>query len=134
MHTRKSYQIVLFIVIMIMLNYLGKITANYFSLPVWMDSLGTVIAAYVCDPFCGAVVGMCGNIMYGFKDPVAVVYGLTSIVIGVTVGVTARKKMFESVFGTLTVSVIVTLFSVLTSLLPEINFFVSFVKIIIILI
>ncbi len=115
MHTRKSYQIVLFIVVMIMLNYFGKITANYFSLPVWMDSLGTVIAAYVCDPFCGAVVGMCGNIMYGFKDPVAVVYGLTSIVIGVTVGVTARKKMFESVFGTLTVSVIVTLFSVLIS-------------------
>ena len=115
MSKRNNHEIAAFTIFMIIINYLGKLMANHFSLPVWMDSLGTVVAAYVCDPFCGAVVGFSSNLLYGLKDPSAVIYGLTSIIIGVTVGIMARKKMFESVFGTLTVSVIVTLFSVVIS-------------------
>lgn len=61
MHNRKSYQIATFAVLMITFNYCGRMLADHFSLPIWMDSLGTVIATYVCDPFCGAVVGLTGN-------------------------------------------------------------------------
>lgn len=115
MSTRKGYKIVLFIIIMIMINYCGKICASHYTLPIWMDSFGTVLAAYVCDPFCGAVVGLTGNILYGFRDPMTIVYGITSIAIGLSVGIAARKGLFESLFGTLTASVIVTLFSVIIS-------------------
>ncbi len=115
MESRKNYKIVLFVIIMIMINYYGKVFAYRFSLPVWFDSLGTVLTAYICDPFCGAVVGMAGNIMYGIQDPLSYLYALTSVSIGVIVGICARKKMFDTVFGTLSVSVIVTLFSVIIS-------------------
>ena len=115
MSKRKSHEIVLFIIFTILINYAGKAFAEHYSLPVWMDSFGTVLAAYVCDPFCGAVVGIASNVMYGFKDPLALAYGLTSITIGFSVGISAKKKLFESLFGTLTASVIVTMFSVMIS-------------------
>ena len=82
MSKRKNYEIVLFVIITMMINYIGKALAEYYSLPIWMDSVGTVLAAYVCDPFCGAVVGLAGNIMYAFRDPLSLLYGITSIAIG----------------------------------------------------
>lgn len=115
MSTRRGYKIAIFITIMILANYFGKAIGEYYSLPIWMDSFGTVLAAYVCDPFCGAVVGMTANIIYGFSNPISMLYGITSIAIGVTVGYAARKGLFETLFGTLTASVIVTLFSVVIS-------------------
>ena len=123
MSTRKSYKIISFIFIMIMINFWGKIIAHAYSLPVWMDSVGTVFAAYVCDPFCGAVVGLAGNLMYGIWEPVSIFYGITNIIIGISVGYCARKKMFESLFGTLSASVLVTLFSVAIS--TPINLFTN---------
>ncbi|MBQ8085287.1 MAG: HD domain-containing protein [Lachnospiraceae bacterium] len=115
MITRKTYKIAIFIVLMILINYFGKVIAAYYSLPIWMDSIGTVYAAYVCDPFCGAIVGLAGNIMYGIKDTTSFIYGITSVAIGVSVGIAAKKNLFDSLFGTLTASVIVTLFSVMIS-------------------
>lgn len=121
MNTRKSYEISLFIIIMIMLNFCGKVIANNFSLPLWLDSVGTVFAAYICDPFCGAVVGFAGNLMYGIKDPISIIYGITNITIALCVGYAVKKKWFDTVFGTLTASVMVTFFSVVIS--TPINYF-----------
>ena len=115
MSQRKTYQIVLFVISMILFNYFGKMIANHYSLPVWMDSLGTVTAAYVCDPFCGAIVGLTLNLAYGFQDPTSFLYGLTSIAIGISAGICARKKLCESLFGILTSSVIITMCSVAIS-------------------
>ena len=115
MKDRKGYKIAIFIIVMIMINFVGKIISSLLTLPVWMDSLGTVLTAYICDPFCGAVVGLASNIMYGVRDSLSVLYGLTSIAIGISVGIMAKKKFFDTVFGTLTASVIVTIFSVIIS-------------------
>ncbi|MCR5544289.1 MAG: HD domain-containing protein [Eubacterium sp.] len=115
MNTRKSYKVIIFIAIMILIDFFGKVIAREYSLPIWMDSMGTCITAYVCDPFCGAVVGFASNLMYGIKAPLEMLYGLTNIAIGITVGICARKKMFDTLFGTLSVSIIVTFFSVLIS-------------------
>jgi energy-coupling factor transport system substrate-specific component len=115
MKNSKNSEIAVFVVMMIMVNYVGKAIANAYSLPIWMDSLGTVLAAYVCDPFCGAIVGLTVNMAHGFQDPQTLLYGLTSIAIGVTAGICARKKWFETLFGILTSSVLITLFSVTIS-------------------
>ena len=54
----KNYQVVLFVVLNIAINYAGKEVAEYFQWPVWLDTAGTVIAAYVLGPLAGAVAGM----------------------------------------------------------------------------
>ena len=69
-----------------MLNVGGRIFASYFELPFWLDSFGTVLAAYMGGPVVGSMVGVTGNIIYGLYKDVTFIYGLTSIAIGIIVG------------------------------------------------
>lgn len=60
----KLYIVSLFIALCILFNLAGKCAAEWFNLPLWLDSLGTVAAAYVCGPVCGVIVGVTLNIVY----------------------------------------------------------------------
>lgn len=41
----------------VLVNFLGKRFAAALALPLWLDCVGTVFAAYVLGPVSGAVVG-----------------------------------------------------------------------------
>ena len=58
MSEKKWYKISLFVGICVLINYAGKIFAQNLQLPLFLDSFGTVVAAYVLGPLCGAMVGM----------------------------------------------------------------------------
>ncbi|MBO6140701.1 MAG: HD domain-containing protein [Ruminococcus sp.] len=112
---RKLFAVILMLVC-IALNYFGRVMSETFDLPVWADSFGTVLSAYAFGPVCGAVVGVIGNGLYGIlNDTNALFYTLTSAAIGIIVGLSARKKRFDTLFGTISVSVMVTLVSVIIS-------------------
>ena len=122
MTLKKWYQISIFIAVCIILNYAGKEFAKALDLPLWLDSFGTILTAYALGPFCGAVVGLAGNLVYGLQTPFSFVYGITSIFIGIIVGITAKKKVFDTLFGAMTVSVIVTVSSIIIS--TPLNWFI----------
>ena len=62
--------VIMFIVLCcVMVNFAGKHSAVNNELPLWLDSLGTVFAAYVLGPISGAIVGCSTNIIYYFWDP-----------------------------------------------------------------
>ena len=113
---KKWYLVSLFVLFCILLNCLGKTFADFYELPFWLDSLGTVLASYVLGSVCGAIVGVAMNILYSGQDAISYVYSITSIAIGMITGFAARKKLFESFFGTMTVSVLITLVSTVVSL------------------
>ena len=115
MTVKKWYSISIIVTVCILLNYAGKAFANHYQLPLWLDSTGTVITAYLLGPACGAIVGASVNIIYGFQHPVSFAYALTNIAIGVIVGLSSRKKRFDTLFGTFTASVLVTLAAVAIS-------------------
>ena len=115
MKMRKNYEICLLIVGCILINYVGKLGANLFSLPFWFDSIGTVFAAYVYGPFCGAVVGATGNIISSLHFHNDLFYGLTNIMVGITVGLCAKKGFLKNIFGVLSTAFLVTIFSVMIS-------------------
>lgn len=112
---KKWYQISLFVIACIFINLAGKTFADYCSLPLWLDSFGTVLVAYALGPVCGSIVGVTMNILYSASDPVSYIYSLTSIAIGVIVGLLARRKWFDTLFGTISASVLVTFFAVAVS-------------------
>ena len=74
------------------INYLGKLFASVLKLPLWLDSIGTCIGAVLGGPVIGAVCGAANNLIYGFTtgDTITLVYALTSLGIGVAVGIMAR--------------------------------------------
>lgn len=99
MKNQKSYLVSLFIAICIIINYLGKIISSHFCLPVWLDSLGTVLTAYTLGPVCGAIVGVSVNIIYALiNSPLHIWYCFVSIVLGFTVGLCAKKGFINTIF------------------------------------
>ena len=70
----KTYKISLFTVLCIILNGAGRMLASSLSLPLWLDSFGTVLCAYVGGPVCGAAVGVVSNLIYGLINPFSYIY------------------------------------------------------------
>lgn len=104
----KKYKVSIFTLLCLFANYAGGLIAAKFSLPLWLDSIGTVAASYVLEPTCGAVVGVTKNLLDEFQSFSSFIFSLTSIAIAVIVGISAKKRMFETFFGTVTVSVLLT--------------------------
>ncbi|WP_294428261.1 HD domain-containing phosphohydrolase [uncultured Treponema sp.] len=112
MLSKKDLKTALFVIFCILLNLSGKYFAKTFQLPLWLDSFGTVFAAYAIGPFCGAVVGVTMNITYSHFSALSYIYSISSIVLGVTVGIVARRNWFKNFFGTMCASILVTALSV----------------------
>ena len=119
----KTWQICLFTLLCILLNFGGRVISNAYQLPLWMDSFGTVLSAYLGGPFIGAVIGLTGNLIYGMVNHVAHVYGLISVALGIIVGVAAKKRLGVTLFGLMSVSSLAALVCVLIAM--PINFVYS---------
>ncbi len=85
------------------INYLGKLFASALKLPLWLDSIGTCIGAVLGGPVIGAVCGAANNLIYGFTtgDNITLVYALTSLCIGLAVGIMGRLGFMKSFPGAL---------------------------------
>lgn len=79
------------------INYVGKTFAAILKLPLWLDSIGTVLAGMLAGPFIGALSGAINNIVYGITmDPISFAYAITSLAIGLTAGIAARMGWLNS--------------------------------------
>ena len=94
------------IMLFLFLNWGGDQIVSRLNWPIWLDSLGTMLAAYLLGPWCAAIIGgsynLLGYILYGIPWW----YALVSIVIGLIAGFCARKKWLDSLLGTLTTGAI----------------------------
>ena len=115
MNKRNYLKTAVFFAMCILMNVGGKYLSNLFELPVWLDSFGTALTAYGFGPVCGAVVGLAGNVIYGMSDGISYIYGITSIVIGIVIGISGKKRRFDTLLGTMTASMLVTISSIAVS-------------------
>lgn len=69
------------------INYVGKLFASALKLPLWLDSIGTILSGMLAGPWVGAISGAVNNIIFGITaDPISFWYLVTSIAIGMVVG------------------------------------------------
>ena len=99
------------------INYLGKLIASLIKLPLWLDSIGTCIGGVLGGPVIGAICGAANNLIYGFTtgDNITLIYALTSLCIGLAVGIMARLGFMKKLSGALLTSVIAGLTAVIIS-------------------
>lgn len=98
------------------INYLGKLFAGVLKLPLWLDAIGTCLAAVLAGPIAGAICGAANNIIYGFTmDPISTVYALTNIAIGLTVGIMAHKGFMKNIQLALVTAIVTGLVAVIVS-------------------
>jgi energy-coupling factor transport system substrate-specific component len=98
------------------INYLGKLFAGVLKLPLWLDSIGTCLAAVLAGPIVGAICGAANNVIYGLTmDPISTVYALTNVGIGLTVGVLAHKGFMKNIKLSLITAIVTGLVAVIIS-------------------
>ncbi len=98
------------------INYLGKLFAGVLKLPLWLDSIGTCLAAVLAGPIVGAICGAANNIIYGLTmDPISTVYALTNIAIGLAVGILAHKGFMKNIKLSLVTAIVAGLVAVVVS-------------------
>ncbi len=115
--TNFSTAVIVLIPACIGINYLGKLFASALKLPLWLDSIGTCIGAVLGGPVIGAICGAVNNLVYGFTtgDNITLVYALTSLFIGLAVGIMARLGFMKSLPKALLTAVVGGLAAVLVS-------------------
>ncbi len=110
-------------VLCILLNIGGKALASALELPMMLDTFGTMLCAYIYGPVSGAIVGAATNIAYYAKTPIYAVYAISNVAAGIIVGICAKKKFLEKLFGILSSAMLVTVTSVAVSTPLNIIFF-----------
>jgi PAS domain S-box-containing protein len=76
---------------------IGQVVRNVLSLPVYLDSIGTILAGALGGPLVGALTGATANVLWGllFNDPRIVPYAITAAAIGTTAGIAASLGAFS---------------------------------------
>ena len=79
---QKGFSIRIFtlqILVCLFLNWAGERIVSALNLPLWFDSVGTVLAAWVMGPWCGAVIGATSGLLMYILYRIPWYYALISI-------------------------------------------------------
>lgn len=100
----------LLLILCLGINYFGSMLAAALGLPVWLDSIGTVLVAYMCGPFIGAITGLTTNLLFYMIIGHNWIYAIVSIWIALIVGLMSmKKKRRMSLFEAMTLGGVVAL-------------------------
>lgn len=95
----------------ISLNIIGAFIALNLKLPIYMDSIGTIMVSFLLGPVAGIVTGILGSLVSGITfDIYSIYFAPVQITTGLFAGLLYRKGMlkgFRAPFGVL----IITLFT-----------------------
>lgn len=95
----------------------GHVVRNVFKLPIFLDSVGTILAGVLVGPLAGAGVGAVSNILAGalFDDPGLMPYAITAACIGAAAGGVAALGAFKSLPGAILAGLFTGLLAALVS-------------------
>ncbi len=121
MKIRKEYRIIPYTIIALLIDLIGRNVADKCMLPIWGDSIGTFLIAYIGGPVCGGIVGFTNNIIYGIFNEQQTAFCIIGAVIGAVAGYFFEKKYHESRFKTMTLGIGIAVFATFTSLVLKLT-------------
>lgn len=121
MKISKEYRIIPYTIAALLIDLLGRALADRLILPIWCDSIGTFLIAYVAGPVCGGVVGFTNSIIYGIFQEQQFAFCIIGAVTGAAVGYFSRKKYFESLLKTMNLGIGLALFSTIASVFLKVT-------------
>lgn len=105
-----SSQSLALIVIAIAINMIGGQLISMLKLPVFLDSIGTLISAVLLGPIVGMLTGLLTNVLWGLlTDPIAAAFAPVAMVIGLVAGWLARAGWFRTLPKVVASGVVITL-------------------------
>ena len=105
-----SSQSLALIVIAVAINMIGGQLISMLKLPVFLDSIGTVISAVLLGPLIGMLTGLITNLIWGLlTDPIAAAFAPVAMVIGLVAGWLAKAGWFRTLPKVILSGVVITL-------------------------
>lgn len=87
---------ILFVLCIVVNIALGQVVSRL-KLPLYLDTIGTIVGALMMGPWMGMFTGLCTNLIWGMISGLpAEAFAPVSMAIGVTVGWLGRRGMFRS--------------------------------------
>ena len=111
----QTWKIVMFVTLCVCLNVGGRFIAVWLNLPLWADSFGTALCAYIGGPVCGAIVGLTGNLAYSLVNHFSAAYSVTSIALGCIIGFATRRNWFDQFYGFMKAATLAMIVALLVS-------------------
>lgn len=93
----------------VILNLLLSALCTKLNLPIWLDTVGTVITAAMGGYLPGVIVGFATNLFKSISDPSAIYYGFLSVLIALASAWIARKHLRHKIIVFATAVVLFTL-------------------------
>lgn len=90
-----------FCIICIAINAVGAKLALLLDLPIYLDSLGTVLASMIGGYVPGIVVGYATNLFNSLFDSVSIYYGIVNVLIAIITAYVAQRGWFKKLSTTL---------------------------------
>ncbi len=108
---------VLLIPVAVAINFVGGQLAMALKLPIYLDSIGTILVGLIAGPWVGAATGLLTSVMNGILAPTYIGFAPISILIGITAGLLSKYKMMSNPIK-IVVSIIIMLLVVTLPQVP----------------
>jgi energy-coupling factor transport system substrate-specific component len=92
----------------------GQIVA-LLKLPVFLDSIGTVLVGIICGPWAGALTGALSNTIWGLFNPDALPWWPVAFFIGLVAGFCANAGLFKNWWKVIISGFLIALTAAITS-------------------
>ena len=100
------------IVVAIVLNIVVGQLVSLLKLPIFLDSIGTVLVGILAGPWAGGLTGLITNLIWGLiTSPVAAAFAPVAMVIGIAAGFCAKFGLFKNWWLAILAGVIITVFN-----------------------
>lgn len=106
MNAKKMDKLTLFLIpIGVAVNFIGGQIAILLRLPLYLDSIGTIVVGALCGAVPGVIVGVISNVLNSITSPVTLFYAILSVIFAVSAAWCSKKKIFRSLPKTLLSSI-----------------------------
>lgn len=96
----------------IVINIVAGQLVSMLKLPIYLDSIGTVLVGLLAGPWAGGLTGLLTNLIWGLiTSPVAAAFSPVAMAIGITAGLCAKYGLFKTWWLAIIAGVIITFFN-----------------------
>lgn len=98
--------------IAIVINMVAGQLVSMLKLPIYLDSIGTVLVGLLAGPLAGGLTGLLTNLIWGLiTSPVAAAFSPVAMAIGITAGLCAKYGLFKTWWLAIISGVIIAVFN-----------------------
>jgi len=116
MKTQLSASSLALIVIAVAINVIGNQLSSVIKLPIFFDSIGTIISALVAGPWIALLTGLLSNILNSlFSGPIDLAFAPIAMMIGFAAGLLAHAGLFRTLPRVILSGVIITFVLILVA-------------------